>query len=307
MRAAAGSAAEVTTPAPLRANAADLGLLNRRRIVAAVAQHGTATRSGLARTVGLTRPAVSRIVTDLVAAGLLSESEPQAGSGPGRPTGFLHLVRDRHLFVGIDIRLEGVIVQGRDLAGRLLVESRHALSTNASSKRAVDLIQRVVQSCSRQVDRPVDGIGLSVGAGQNDDWSVVTGSPYRPWRMVPLPRLVAERFPGRHIPIRMADVSGSAALANWMELCADSDLDDLVHLQIGRRRRQRLGPPESGAAAPGQTGQHCAPAAPGRGPSVRVRSPRLLRRDGRVRRPGGRRARDWTPAGGRPWHDRVLL
>lgn len=233
MRAAAESATEVTAPPPLRANAADLGLLNRRRIIAAVAQHGTATRSGLARTVGLTRPAVSRIVSDLVGAGLLSESEPQAGSGRGRPTGFLHLMPDRHLFVGIDIRLEGVIVEGRDLAGRVLVESRHPLSAGATAKRAVDLIARAVERCSRQVGRPVDGIGLSVGAGQNEDWTVVTGSPYRPWRMVPLPRLVAERFPDRPIPIRMADVSGSAALANWMELCADPDLDDLVHLQMG--------------------------------------------------------------------------
>lgn len=212
---------------------ADVRQHNRGLALALVAQRRSMTRANLAEAIGLTRPAVSRIVGDLIGAGLITESEPRPGSGPGRPTGHLSLPREQHLFFGVDLRLEGVLIQARDLAGNLLSESRHALPRNASAETAVELVADQVKARSAELGLPTRGVGLAVGAHQDQLGQVVIESMYRPWRGVPLPRLIGERLGPDHPPVVMSDVASCAALANWQELATDPALDDLVHLQIG--------------------------------------------------------------------------
>lgn len=212
---------------------ADIRQRNRGLALATVAQRRRITRGELARTIGLTRPAVSRIVGDLVTAGLVSESGPEPGTGPGRPTSYLSLQGDRHVFFGVDVRLEGVLVQARDLAGDLLAESRHALPSTATPDETVAvLVGQIDTDCSRLGRRP-SGIGLAVGARLDDTNQVILDSVYRPWTMVPLPALIAERLGPDRPPVVMSEVASAAALANWQELAADPGLHDLVHLQIG--------------------------------------------------------------------------
>lgn len=211
---------------------ADVRQRNRRLALAMVAQRRSATRGDLAEAMGLSRPAVSRIVADLVDAGLLAESDARRGAGPGRPTGHLSLPSGQHLFFGVDIRLEGVLIQARDLAGTLVAESRHALARTANPEMAVDLLAGEISAHCARLNRRADGVGLAVGAHQDESNQLIIESPYRDWRMVPLPRLLAERL-GQQTPVLMSDVASCAALANWQELASDPELNDLIHLQIG--------------------------------------------------------------------------
>lgn len=206
---------------------------NRGLALGIVAQHGSLTRSALAQATGLTRPAVSRIVADLIATGLLAESAPQSGGGPGRPTSFLTLTAGRHLFFGVDVRLEGVLVQARDLAGTLLSETRHALPMDIDAAATADLIAAQVDATAQRLGRVPDGVGLAVGAHQDPDNQIIVSSIYRPWRSVPLPRMVAERLGLTPPRVLMSDVASCAALASWQELAADPTMQDLAHLQIG--------------------------------------------------------------------------
>lgn len=231
----------------LGASQADIRQLNRGLALASVARHSRITRAALASEIGLSRPAVSRIVADLVAAGLLSESRPEPGSGPGRPTSYLSLRRDEHVFFAVDVRLEGVLIQGRDLSGALITESRHALVPNASPTQAARLVARQILADCAELGRPASGVGLAVGAHLDRHNQMIIDSTYRPWTMVPLPRLIAEQLGPTGPPVVMDDVSSCAALANWQELAGDLGLSDLAHLQIGIgsgaglvRRRQGL-------------------------------------------------------------------
>lgn len=212
---------------------ADIRQRNRSLALAMVAQRGSLTRSSLTQATGLTRPAVSRIVADLVATGLLTESAPQSAGGPGRPTSPLTLTAGRHLFFGVDVRLEGVLIQARDLAGTLLSQSRHALPMDIDAAATADLIAAQVGATAQRLGRAPDGVGLAVGAHQDADNQIVVSSIYRPWRSVPLPRMVAERLGPTPPPVLMSDVASCAALASWQELAADPTMQDLAHLQIG--------------------------------------------------------------------------
>ncbi len=232
------------SPRPTSAQS-DLRQRNRNLALASVAQNGEMTRSDLAHTIGLTRPAVSRIVTDLIAEGWLVESAPQATSQPGRPTSRLALARGRHSFFGVDIRLEGILIQCRDLSGELLTESRHALPSSAPPETAISIIVAQIREDTSRLGRRPDGVGLAVGAGLDSESRIVLGSLYRPWRNVPLPAMIARSLGRNPPPVVMCEVASAAALANWQELATDLEMTDLVHLQIGigsgagivRRRR----------------------------------------------------------------------
>ncbi len=206
---------------------------NRLLTLAAVAQQRGLTRAALATSLRLSKPAVSRIVTELIKAGLLTETAAEPTTGRGRPTSRLTLSTGRHLFVAVDVRVDGLLVQARELDGAVLAESRHALPRTTGVDRTVALIAGRIEALSGQLGRRPDGIGLAVGSGIDDAGRVVTGSSYRPWRDVSLPELIIDRLGWSPGPVPMRDVSTCAALGNWQEIAADPTISTLAHLQIG--------------------------------------------------------------------------
>ncbi|MFC7620430.1 ROK family transcriptional regulator [Microlunatus sp. GCM10028923] len=206
---------------------------NRVLALAAVAQHGRLTRAALSDSMRLTKPAVSRIATELITAGLLTETAAEASSRRGRPTTYLTLSTGRHLFVAVDVRVDGLLVQARDLSGAVLAESRHALPRTLGADRSVELISGQIEALCTDLGRRPDGIGLAVGAGVDPAGRMITSSPYRPWRDVPLPELIKERLGYDPGPVAMRDVSTCAALGNWQEIAADPLVTSLAHIQIG--------------------------------------------------------------------------
>lgn len=206
---------------------------NRSLALAAVARRGRLTRGQLASQLGLSKPAVSRIVTELVGGGLLSETSPQAGTGPGRPTRHLELPRSQHLFFGVDVRVDGLLVQARDLHGDLLGEARHPLPRDADPTASATLIAQELNRLGAELDRTPTGVGLAVGARLDQSRQVIMDSVYRPWSKVPLPAMVRDALTTPDVPMAMHEVSSAAALANWQELSIDPEVSDLVHFQVG--------------------------------------------------------------------------
>lgn len=211
---------------------------NRELILTLLARHGSLDRSGLARETGLARPSVSRIVGDLTDEGWVVESPPLVEGARGRPRTTISLRPGQAVIFGVDVRVEGVLIQGRDLGGGLLVESRHALGRDEPAERAVALIVDEVVAHARQLDRAPAGIGLAVGATLDRDQRVIVTTGYRPWRDLPLVDRVSDGVAqalGRAAPpVVMRDVASCAAIANWQEVAgSDPTLSTLAHLQIG--------------------------------------------------------------------------
>lgn len=71
---------------------ADIGDLNRSRVIQALCDYGPLSRAELAQMAGVTRATIGNIVADLLEAGLIKEGAPRESAGrvgkPGRPVWF---------------------------------------------------------------------------------------------------------------------------------------------------------------------------------------------------------------------------
>ncbi len=205
---------------------------------------GQASRAELARSMRLSKPAVARIVGDLIDAGYVAETGTGPISGRGRPATRLVPRADSYAFLGIDLRIDRITLQARDLTGGLLAESTVLQSTSSPDDLLVTLAA-AVGDFGGTIGRRVAGVGVAVGGQVDRRGEVVVGPSGADWHSLEVPQLVRTALGERTIPVRLSNVANCAALANWREVSADPGTRDLLHLQIGigagagwaRRRR----------------------------------------------------------------------
>lgn len=81
---------------------------------------GEVTRAGLSQRTGMTRATISRLVDDLVSAGLVRELEPGDGGGRGRPANRLTPTEGSAVALGVEVDVASLDVMLVDIAGREL-------------------------------------------------------------------------------------------------------------------------------------------------------------------------------------------
>ena len=85
---------------------------------------GEVTRAGLSQRTGMTRATISRLVDDLVGAGLVRELEPGDGGGRGRPANRLTPAEGSAVALGVEVDVASLDVMLVDIAGRELGHRR---------------------------------------------------------------------------------------------------------------------------------------------------------------------------------------
>ena len=85
-----------------------------------LASPGDVTRAGLSQRTGMTRATISRLVDDLVGAGLVRELEPGDGGGRGRPANRLTPTEGSAVALGVEVDVASLDVMLVDIAGREL-------------------------------------------------------------------------------------------------------------------------------------------------------------------------------------------
>lgn len=170
--------------APGTGSATDLRRYNRDAALRLIKTHGAISRTEIATHVGLTNAAVSRIIKELIDAGLVEEGERIAPRGPaGRRQVALRLSAEGAYVVGIAVTLnarEVVVAGGRgDIIGRVdctdisLDDPQAALVEFAN--RAATLIRRtgidrrrLIGGAASVAGRVDPGDGRIIGAGPLD-------------------------------------------------------------------------------------------------------------------------------------------
>ena len=89
-----------------------------------LASPGEVTRAGLSQRTGMTRATISRLVDDLVGAGLVRELEPGDGGGRGRPANRLTPAEGSAVALGVEVDVASLDVTLVDIAGRELGHRR---------------------------------------------------------------------------------------------------------------------------------------------------------------------------------------
>jgi predicted NBD/HSP70 family sugar kinase len=187
---------------------------NLAALVRFLHDHGSSSRSELVSHTGLNRSTVGGLISDLVAVGLVRETEPVA-SGVGRPSFGVEPVSERAFVLAIDLRVDRAIVAIVGLGGAVLARREHRF--RKGQQREERIVAQTVEVCREVLASAPDG-GLLVGVGvgvpglvrQPD--GLVRFAPNLGWVDVPLGDHVAESL-GVDVPIVVGNDSDLGAVA----------------------------------------------------------------------------------------------
>src|SRR4051794_20255024 len=138
---------------------ANLGLVLRR-----LRDHGPRSRATLATELGLTRSAVSTLVTELAGRGLVLSGGLERGS-VGRPGTTVGLDGRSVAGLGAEINVNHVSATALSLSGEVV--SEHKLGLDARALRVEEVLDRLAELVQQTVAdlalRQVEPVGLTVG------------------------------------------------------------------------------------------------------------------------------------------------
>jgi len=110
---------------------------NLEVVLGAVGRGGPLTRAALAEVTGLTKSTVSKLVGDLVEAGLLAETGPARAGERGRPGVELVLSGARVASLGLEVNVDYLAVRVLDLTGEVRVAARRDRDNRGSRPKKV--------------------------------------------------------------------------------------------------------------------------------------------------------------------------
>ncbi|MFI6686418.1 ROK family protein [Streptomyces sp. NPDC050485] len=208
------------TPHETKAGKDSVRRHNLSLVLRAVHDDGEATRAGVAARVGLTRPAVSSLVEQLLESGFLTESGKTFSGQAGRPGTVLKPARTGAAGLGVEVNIDYVAVCVVDLAGtdrvRLTeyVDNRGAPPADVLA-RAAGIASRALGSAHEQGLRPVGGTLALPGLVSDGR---VRQAPNLGWNLVPAQDLFAEALAALRpadpaLPVRSENEANLAALA----------------------------------------------------------------------------------------------
>lgn len=173
---------------PQPADFADVRATNLAVVIRQVRTKGPCSRADIAATTGLSKAAVSSLVTDLIDRGIVREIG-MTENRIGRPATMLVLDGSAYAAIGIEVTADSLTAVALDLAGeRLLSWRRTFASASSSPGQAIAslaaLVKRVVTKISREGRRV---LGVTIGVpGLVDGEGVVDFAPSLHWRAIDL-------------------------------------------------------------------------------------------------------------------------
>lgn len=192
---------------------------NLGAVLSALAASGGASRAQLAVSTGLTKPAVSRLIENLLTAGLVEELGPAADREvKGRPGSVLRLSSTGPVGVGLEINVDfistcTVALDGSVLDRQLVSEDLRLLEQAEVLDLATDLLVAAVERASvPHRSRPVAGIAVGVPGLVDVEQDVLCFAPNLGWRDVPVVARLRQRPALRTLPIRLDNESNLAAV-----------------------------------------------------------------------------------------------
>lgn len=193
---------------------------SRGRVLGLLRMGEASTRAELARATGLSRGAISFIVSDLTLAGYL-RAAPGDPAGRGRPGERLLLNPQARLVLGVEVGEARSVAVVADLHARPL-RSVSVAAAGPGGRHAVDAAIRAAQQIRSQVDEAlVLGAGVAV-PGVVDDAGAVLMAPDLGWRDVPVAAPLGAALGG--LPIVVANRAKAAAVGeHWSGVARGSE------------------------------------------------------------------------------------
>lgn len=178
-----------------------------------LADPGGVSRAAIATSTGITRATSSRLVDELVQAGLVTELSPEPDSGRGRPAVRLTPRQGRFVSLGLEVNVGSLSARVVDLTGTVLAEEVVVGDFSGTSPAATmgdlsTLAHRVLATALRPRATFL-GSGLALPGLVSPD--ALALAPNLGWRDIPLAELLAPVADLR--PVLVANEADLAAFA----------------------------------------------------------------------------------------------
>ncbi|MGO2532705.1 ROK family transcriptional regulator [Arthrobacter rhombi] len=174
----------------------DLRRLNTAAVMKHVFDHPGLSRSEVALQLGLSAASVTKMVAQLLEAGLLRELAPLVGT-QGRPRVPLQIDTGTPLVMGIHLgpRTTGVVLMDLDGSEHASVLVPH---TGMPPEESMDLIVAAADEliCENTRGRVIIGTGIATGGIVNRAAGIIIDNPGAGWQNVDVMRLLSGRLPG---------------------------------------------------------------------------------------------------------------
>jgi N-acetylglucosamine repressor len=204
---------------------------NMSAILKLLRERGTLARADLAKELGMTRNTASNIVTDLLQAGLVMETEFRR-SGAGRPGLLLELAPNGGFAIGAEIDINRIIVIAVDFNGEILWEQSSSIAPSKPQSYCINIAEQLVQDAldwgESEGLKPL-GIGLGLAGLVDSANGMLTYAPALKWTNIPFKSLWEERF---QLPVYLDNEANTSALG-YHSYSDRSKAKNLVYLSIG--------------------------------------------------------------------------
>ena len=176
-----------------------------------LASPGEVTRAGLSQRTGMTRATISRLVDDLVGAGLVRELEPGDGGGRGRPANRLTPAEGSAVALGVEVDVASLDVMLVDIAGRELGYRR--IERDFADSAPEETMALAAQEAHTLLEDTLPDAALFLGTG--------VGLPglVSPTRLALAPNLGWRDIPHDQLLAALADLN-PVVVANEADLAA---------------------------------------------------------------------------------------
>lgn len=208
-----------------------LKLLNRSSVLTMIRKEGPLSRAELAERIGLSRPSISAIVEELLAANLVREIGRGPSSGGRRP---IMLEFNAQAYYIIGAVFEGLTLSAAitDLNGQVVCRAQTQLTKTQGEDAAVKVAGFLHELCQTQNLQPVQLLGIGIGVpGVTDPRSgTVSAAPSVGWiKHFPLRPVLEESF---HLPVLIENDVNVVALGE-MWRGAGQGVENMAVMHVG--------------------------------------------------------------------------
>ncbi|PRY55796.1 ROK family transcriptional regulator [Glycomyces artemisiae] len=207
----------------------NLGLVFREVLAA----DAPLSRTELAAATGLTRPTITRIVEELLAGRLVTETGTNPDGRAGRPRVGLTLSRTGPAGLGLDIRSDGLAACVVDLAGRV----RHLAFAPLTDTDAPAVLERLGRMAAEAVTaaaaEDLTVVTATLAVPGPVDGGIVRTAPALGWRDVPAADLLDAALSGLGLATAVDSEANLAARGELHATGADRALTHFVYVSGG--------------------------------------------------------------------------
>lgn len=152
---------------------------NRRAALRILHERGSLSRKRLSESIKLTPAAITKIVGEMIAEGLLTEGSMLPGSGVGRREVMVELNERARCALGIFLNLRQAVLSAVWLDGTVLFSEELALPERADAEETVQMLCARLMALTAENELPQDrilGVGVAMRGVTSSDGRVVRNS-----------------------------------------------------------------------------------------------------------------------------------